>query len=117
MVKKGQTPMSDFIEITEDEFKARFPLRPNHFNPNACWQIGHGPGCLFETYGEEFDFVCKQDPSTVWTLVDDGEGGESLMSGFHFVNRLGYLVSTVPVPEGTAIEVHFPTEGDEGEEH
>jgi hypothetical protein len=108
--------MNDFIEMTENEFEARFPLRPNHFNPDACWQSGDGPGCLFETYGDEFDFVCKQDPSSVWTLVDDGEGGECLISGFHFVNRLGCLLSTVPVPEGTTIEVHIPTERDEGEE-
>ena len=39
--------------------------------------------------------------------MDDGEGGECILSGFHFVNRLGYLLSSVPVPEGTAIEVQI----------
>ncbi len=88
--------------MSEEMFEARFPLQQNHLNPNASWD-----GCLFETFGEEVEFVAKQDPSTVWTLVEDGEGGECIMSGFHFVNRLGFLLSTVPVPEGTAIEVQI----------
>jgi hypothetical protein len=99
--------MTDWITMTEEEFEAHFPLRANHLNPSASWQVGDGPGCLFETFGEEAEFVSKQDPSTVWTLVDDGEGGECIMSGFHIVNRLGYLLSTVPMPEGTAIEVQI----------
>jgi hypothetical protein len=93
--------------MTEEEFEARFPLRANHLNPNASWQVDDGSGCLFETYGEEAEFVSKQDSSTIWTLVDDGEGGECIISGFHFVNRLGYLLSTVLVPGGTAIEVQI----------
>ncbi len=93
---------TDRITMTEEKFEARFPLRANHLNPNASWQ-----GCLFETFGEEAEFVRKQDLASVWTLVDDGEGGECIMSGFHFVNRLGYLLSTVPVTEGTAIEVQI----------
>ena len=41
------------IEITEDDFDATYPLVTNHINPNASWAFGDGPGCLFETYGEE----------------------------------------------------------------
>lgn len=104
--------MTDQITINEDEFEARYPLRQTHLNPNASWN-----GCLFETFGQEIEFVCKQDPSTIWTLVDNGEGGECIMSGFHYVNRLGYLLSIVPVPKGTAIEVQIaggelPDEGE-----
>ena len=30
--------MSDnYIELTEDEFDARYPLKPNHLNPSAGW--------------------------------------------------------------------------------
>jgi hypothetical protein len=39
-----------------------------------------------------------------------------IRSGIHFVNRIGYLISTVPVPEGTDIEVRIPMENaDDGE--
>lgn len=93
---------TDWITMSEEEFEASFPLRPNHFTPDASWQ-----GCLFETFGEEAQFVRKQDPATIWTLVEDSEDGECILSGFHFVNRLGYFVSTVPVPEGVAVEVQI----------
>lgn len=61
------------IELTEDEFDAKYPLRVNHLNPHASWAFGDSRGCVFETYGEELNFVRCQDPATVWTLVDDAD--------------------------------------------
>ena len=90
--------------LTEEEFAAAYPLIPNHLDPNAGWSNGEGPGCLFETYGEEFEFVSRQDPATVWTFVD-GENEQLVISGLHYLNRIGYLVSTKPVPPGVEIEV------------
>ncbi len=104
---------TDLIEITEEEFDATYPLKPNHLNPHAGWVYGETGGCLFETYGEELEFVRQQDPRTVWTLVDGDEGDQYLLSGFHFVNRFGYLLSTVPVPEGQDIQVCIPMETDD----
>ena len=60
---------------------------------------------MFETFGDELDFVSRQDPETIWTLVEVDDGKECLLSGYHWVNRLGYLVSTVPVPSEVRIEV------------
>ena len=100
------------INITEDEFDATYPLRPNHLNPNASWTIGDGPGCLFETYGEELDFVRRQDPRTVWTLIEVGGDDLYLASGYHFVNRIGYLISTVPIQSGQFIQVRVPASPD-----
>ncbi|WP_437193957.1 hypothetical protein [Planctomicrobium sp. SH527] len=101
--------MSDhIIEITEDEFDQWFPLVPNHLNPQASWTIGDGPGCLFETYGEELEFVRGQDIRFVWTLIDGDDGDMYLVSGFHRVNRVGYLISSKPIPEGNFIQVHLP---------
>ena len=36
-----------------------------------------------------------------------------VMSGDHLVNRIGYLISKSPVPEGVDVEVHFPREPEE----
>ncbi|MBL9081839.1 MAG: hypothetical protein JNK76_08550 [Planctomycetales bacterium] len=36
-----------------------------------------------------------------------GTIGESFFIGYQLVNRIGYLISTVPVPEGTDIEVRI----------
>jgi hypothetical protein len=94
--------------LSEDAFAALYPLIPNHLNPGAAWSPGEGPGCLFETFGDELDFVRRQDPHTVWTLLDGEDGDLYLRSGIHFVNRLGYLISTSPVPEDIDIQVRIP---------
>ena len=104
---------STIIELAEEAFAAQYKLRTNPLNPHAGWAKGEGAGCLFETYGDELAFVREQDPRTVWTLSDGGDGGQYVVSGFHLVNRLGYLVSTLPVPEGTTIRVHIPMPSEE----
>ena len=107
---------STLIEIDEDAFDALYPLRTNHLNPAASWAYGDGPGCLFETYGEELAFVRQLDPFTVWTFVDGDDGDQYLVSGFHFVNLIGYLISTVPVPTDVDIQVRIAMENDELDE-
>ena len=97
------------IQLSEHDFDAQYTLVRNHLNPNASWSYGDGPGCLFETYGDELEFVRKQDHCNVWTLADGDNGDLYLASGFHFVNRIGYLISTVPVPPDVDIEVRIPT--------
>ena len=95
------------ITITEDAFAALFPLRTNYLNPGASWQNPDGDGCLFETCGDELDYVRHYDPRHVWTLADD-DGSQYVLSGFHNVNRIGYLVSATPVLEGVEIRVDIP---------
>jgi hypothetical protein len=104
------------IELSEDAFDAQYPLVSNHLNPSAGWVLGEGRGCLFETYGDELDFVRTQDPRTIWTLLDGDDGDFYLASGYHLVNRIGYLISTVPMPEGVAIEVRLPAQMDGDDE-
>lgn len=99
--------MTTAIKITEDAFAALFPLRTNYLNPGASWQSADGQGCLFETSGDEFEYVEHCDPRHVWTLVDD-DGSQYVLSGFHHINRIGYLVSATPVPEGVEIRVDIP---------
>jgi len=102
-----------FIELTENEFDDQYALVPNHINPSASWAFGDAGGCLFETSGEEFEFVRRYDPSKVWTLVD-GDGGDLyLVSGLHYVNRVGYLLSRNPIPENTTLQVRLPMENDD----
>lgn len=101
--------MNSPIQLSEDEFDRHYPLRVNHFDPHASWAIGEGPGCLFAIYGEEPEFVRRQDPRTVFTLLDGDDGSLLLVSGMHYVNRIGYLLSTIPVPEGDDIEVELET--------
>jgi hypothetical protein len=96
------------LKLTEDEFDTRFPLVPNHINSAAAWAFGDGPGCLFETFGPEFEYVRRYDPRKVWTLVDGDDGDLAIINGLYMVNRIGYLLSRDPVPDNTVIEVRIP---------
>ena len=101
------------IFLTEEQFDKQYPLVRNHLDPNAGWGTGEdGEGCMFETYGEEFEFVRKQDPATVWTWVD-GEDGPLVLGGLHYVNRIGYLVSTKPRPANTWVVVRLDLYSDD----
>jgi len=101
--------MNDPILLSEDEFDRRYSLLVNHLDPHATWAFGDGPGRLFGLSGPEIEFVMAQDPRTVWTLIDGDNGDPWLVSGLHLVNRVGYLVSAVPVPQGKFVEVRLET--------
>jgi hypothetical protein len=94
------------IELTEDAFAALFRPLANPLNPHASFDWGAGYGTLFETYGEELDYVRAQDPARIRTL-QSGDG-DFICSGYHLVNRLGYFVTEVPLPEGLDIHVIMP---------
>jgi hypothetical protein len=76
--------------LNEDAFLARFKPVPNHIDPNGGFD-----GYMFETFGEELVHVQAQDRNLVWTVLDC-DGQLRIESGFHFVNRLGYLIASVP---------------------
>jgi len=50
----------------------------------------------FETYGEDLAFVGTQDNKHVWTLVDDDKGVPTIVAGYHFVNRIHYIITIKP---------------------
>lgn len=103
-------------ELSEDEFDDRFPLLANHINPSAAWSDSAGKGRLFETHGPELEFVARQDPRTVWTLVDGDDGSLHLLSGFRLVNRIGYLVTAVPVTDDSSHHVRLESVVHSGED-
>lgn len=94
---------STLFPIGEEEFVAHYRPVPNHLNDNASFDFGNG-GCLFETYGAELDHVRLQPRDHIWTILDvDGE--LMIANGYHFVNRLGYILTERPWPEHCLIEV------------
>jgi hypothetical protein len=56
-------------------------------------------GCLYETYGEEVDHVLNEGQKNgfknVWTVIhSDGRSSAwYVVAGWHFVNRIGYLIT------------------------
>jgi hypothetical protein len=66
---------------------------------------------MYETYGEEVAIVKAQNPLTVWTLGNAGEG-DYIQSGMHFVNRIGYYISEIPFGADDDIFVEIESEWD-----
>ena len=80
-------------QITWDTFIQQYKPVKNHIDNNASYD-----GLMFETYGTELDEVqkaYKNNPETVWTVMAD-TGNIDITSGFHIVNRLGYIITEVP---------------------
>ena len=94
-----------FVEQTFESWLEEFKPITNHLDPNASFQDESGKGIMFETYGDEVEFVKKQDPRCIWTYGDGDDGGGYIWNGWHFVNRLGYFITEVPCPENTTIQI------------
>jgi hypothetical protein len=63
---------------------------------------------MFETYGDERNFIQElraTAPDTIWTLVTGDNNDWFIISGFHYVNRLGYFVSQVPFTHHMEIDI------------
>ena len=98
--------MNDFIEITEDEWFDTFKPIPNHIDDNASFSDGDN-GYMFETYGEELDFVKSQEPNRIWTYCDGDDRGTYIFEGMRIVNRIGYFVTTVPFDANKAYQIQI----------
>jgi hypothetical protein len=99
--------MSKTIILTEDNFDELYSPQQNHLNDNASWS-----GTMFETYGEELDYVLNMtnDEDTrkrVWTILDV-DGITYVVADFHVVNRMGYFITEKEWETGTE---EFSVEG------
>jgi len=92
--------VDNFIELDYDEWVDTYKPILNHIDTNASFD-----GMMFETYGEEVEFVKAQDENRIWMYGDGDDGGSYLWSGWGFVNRIGYFITEVPFPDNTTIQV------------
>ena len=88
------------ITMTIEEWEGKYQPMANHIDSDASWN-----GALYETYGEELEFINKVDYRNVWTYVDGEDGGTYLVSGRCFVNRIGYIVTANKWDEDDMIEI------------
>lgn len=95
---------TNFIELTFDEWCEQYKPIVNHLDDNASFDNGDG-GIMFETYGDEVDFVKSQSPANIWMYGSGDDGGTYVWNGWGFVNRLGYFITEVPCPDGLTIQV------------
>lgn len=100
-----------FITMSEDVFFEVFKPIRNHIDDNASWD-----GCMFETFGDELEFVRRQPAERIWTIFE-ADDGLAISNGYHLVNRIGYLVSRIASEAETDYEItieqahsHWPWE-------
>jgi hypothetical protein len=101
--------MNDLIELTEEEWFDTFKPIPNHIDDNASFNDGE-QGYMFETYGEELDFIKAQEPNRIWTYCDNDFGGTSIFQGMRVVNRIGYFVTAVPFDANKDYQIQIISE-------
>jgi len=92
----------DFIEMDMDEWCNTYKPIQNHIDTNASFD-----GAMFETYGNEVEFVKAQEQNRIWTYGDGDDGESHIWSGWHFINRIGYFITEVPFPENTDVQVNL----------
>lgn len=99
---------TNFVRLSAEEWTNTFKPLPNHLDSEASWQDENNVGAMYETYGEELDFVRKMyadTPNYVWTYMDSDNGGTVIVDGYHLVNRIGYFITEVPQARDTTYEV------------
>lgn len=87
---------------TDDDFYDRYNVQFNHIEmakpnrtctPENMCSFG---GCMYETYGTEMDYVNEVNavsPKRVWTILEGEDNTITIISGLHYVNRMGYLIT------------------------
>ncbi len=106
--------MSLLLSLTEEQFDERYELLDNHIDTNASFD-----GKMFETYGEEVEFVMEMaKQNRVITIIESDSEEESnesdevsacmyYVSGYHLVNRIGYLVTTEPITQEFEVKLEW----------
>ena len=90
-------------KINLDKFFSEYKPQINHIVRNkinsdiADEDITSWSGCMYETYGEELDYIQSffNKPRHIWTII---EAGDELViqAGYWLVNRMGYIVTERP---------------------
>ena len=79
----------DFYAKYNPEFNQVLLKTTEHAPEDMC-SFG---GCMYETFGEELEYVKQKNNKNIWTIVDTDGDDLLILAGFHFVNRLGYLIT------------------------
>ena len=94
-------PARRFRTLNSRNFHARVDelFAKNHLEANSPID-----GFMFETFGAEVDFVREvlaKEPNRICTIVTVDSGAWYICRGWHYVNRIGYLVAKpgVKLPE------------------
>lgn len=99
--------MSDYTRIDEIAFETRY--RP------LCDEDGAWRDFDWTMESDRAAIAQATDERRIWTTLDV-DGFVILSAGWHFVNRLGYVITEVPVADDLEVEVFDPEELEEWQE-
>lgn len=112
------------INLSEEDFDNTYKPQINHIERAktdvsvADEDICSFGGCMYETYGPELDYVLEMaKENRVVTIIEgdtdetdeDGELKTTLFysSGYHLVNRIGFLVLDKPYTEDFEVKLDW----------
>lgn len=112
------------LNLTEEQFEGMFTPQINHIvRANADASIADEDicsfsGCMYETFGEELDYVLEMAKENRIVTIIEGdteeaaEGGEIstsiwYSSGYHPINSMGFLVLDKPYTEDFEFELDW----------
>ncbi|KYO54157.1 hypothetical protein PJ900_12310 [Tistrella mobilis] len=93
-------PASPTPAVTYDDWLAAYRPVRNSIRGEAPFD-----GCMFETFGPEWEAVRAADPACIWTLVDGDDDDMYVLSGCHLVDCLGYFITERPWAGDDPVEI------------
>jgi len=91
-------------EINIETWMKLFVPLDNKSGGGAGVTIGNRSTLIFDcTNLDDLGVVNSSHPRNIWTLLENREGGMSILNGIHFTDRVGYLVSNIGIDEGDIV--------------
>lgn len=92
--------MNEIVTMTEDEFDQQY----------ETIQGPEGSDWIDTT---DYDWITQFPENQRWTVVDGDDGGQYIVPGVRYVNRVAYLVTKEAWSnEDIEVEVDWPTDED-----
>tara|TARA_R110001606_G_C14978802_1_gene604122 strand:- start:144 stop:464 length:321 start_codon:yes stop_codon:yes gene_type:complete len=96
------------MEMNSDKFYEKYKPVYNHIEDSSFTEgqttgSWSGAPMYFETYGEDLSYVKSKSPEYIWTLLDC-DGRTVIEQGYHYVDRVAYLIASVPYVVGNCDE-------------
>jgi hypothetical protein len=74
--------------INYDDWFEKYKPQLNHFT-----SLPDNDNYTFETFGEELEYVKKQNNKQIWTLIECEDEEIWIIPGYHLVNRMNYYIT------------------------
>lgn len=91
------------IFLREEQWEEKYKPQQNHISGREEYN-----GWMFETYGEDDEFIRKfaqENPNRVWTVLTGLPTGDTIIQGFHLVDRYCHFITEVPFSDEEDVEV------------